>query len=73
MTEITGIRVRETIPDSDNVSRAVVSFARQNRITQIYVSNPDEPPWRFPWKRSLAQEVVRLASDTRVVVVSNRR
>jgi K+-sensing histidine kinase KdpD len=50
----------------------VVDFARRHRITQIYVSSPDQQPWRLFWRRSVPQQIVRLARDMRVVIVSNR-
>ena len=61
----------ETI-EGENVPEALVSFARHHKVTQIYITSPDEPSWQPLWKRSLAQQVVRLARDMRVVIVSNR-
>ena len=57
---------------TDNVAQAVVDFARQKHATQIYVSSPDQQPWRSLWARSIPQQIVRLARDMRVVIVSNR-
>jgi two-component system sensor histidine kinase KdpD len=58
--------------DSDRVAEAVVDFARSNAITQIYVSSPDQQPWHSFWSRSVPQQIVRLARDRRVVIVSDR-
>ena len=61
----------ETI-EGGSVAEALVGFARQHQVTQIYIASIDELSWRPPWKRSLAQQVVRLARDMRVVIGSNR-
>lgn len=60
------------VVDANNVAQAVVEFARSRRATQIYVSSPDQQPWRSFWVRSVPQQIVRSARDMRVVIVSNR-
>jgi len=57
---------------ADNVAQAVVDFARTRNVTQIYISSPDQQPWTSLWNRSIPQQIVRLARDKRVVIVSNR-
>jgi two-component system sensor histidine kinase KdpD len=58
--------------ESEDVAADVVDFARTRHVTQIYVSSPDQQPWRSFWRRSVPQRIVRLARDMRVVIVSNR-
>ena len=58
--------------NTDRVAQAVVDFARQKHASQIYVSSPDQQPWRSLWRRTVPQQIVRLARDMRVVIVSNR-
>jgi two-component system, OmpR family, sensor histidine kinase KdpD len=60
------------VVDAKSVAAAVVEFARSRHATQIYVSSPDQQPWRTLWSRSVPQQIVRLARDMRVVIVSNR-
>ncbi|MGH9630227.1 MAG: histidine kinase, partial [Bryobacteraceae bacterium] len=55
----------------DQVAETVVEFARR-RDTQIYVSSPDQQPRHSFWSRSVPQQIVRLARDMRVVIVSGR-
>ena len=66
------LHIATEVIDSDRVAEAVVEFARSKSITQIYVSNPDQQPWHALWSRSIPQQIVRLARDMRVVIVSNR-
>lgn len=55
-----------------DVAQAVVDFARARKVTQIYISSPDQQPWKSFWRRSVPQQIVRFARDMRVVIVSNR-
>ena len=66
------LHIATEVIDSDRVAEAVVEFARAKSITQIYVSSPDQQPWHALWNRSVPQQIVRLARDMRVVIVSNR-
>jgi two-component system sensor histidine kinase KdpD len=66
------LHITTEVIDSDRVPEAVVEFARSRGITQIYVSSPDQQPWRSFWSRSVPQQIVRLARDMRVVIVSDR-
>ncbi len=56
-----------------NVAQALVNFARENGVTQMYLSRPKETGWRLPFRRDLAQEVTRLAKDLEVTIVAERR
>lgn len=60
------------ILEAEPIASAVVEFARSRAVTQIYVSSPDRQPWFRFWGRSIPQQIVRLARDMRVVIVSNR-
>jgi two-component system, OmpR family, sensor histidine kinase KdpD len=56
-----------------DVARTLVEFARQRRVTQIFLARPQAGP-RLPFfGRDLVQRVVRLASDMQVTVVAERR
>jgi two-component system, OmpR family, sensor histidine kinase KdpD len=60
------------ILEAEAVASAVVDFARSRQVTQVYVSSADRQPWYRFWSRSIPQQIVRLARDMRVVIVSNR-
>jgi two-component system, OmpR family, sensor histidine kinase KdpD len=66
------LQIEVEVLESDAVAPAVVDFARRRRVSQIYTSSPDLQPWRSFWRRSIPQQIVRLARDMRVVIVSHR-
>jgi two-component system, OmpR family, sensor histidine kinase KdpD len=66
------LHIAVEVLNSTDVAQAVVDFARRSNATQIYISSPDQQPWRPFGNRSVPQQIVRLARDKRVVIVSNR-
>jgi two-component system sensor histidine kinase KdpD len=66
------LQINVHVLDADSVAPKVVEFACLKQATQIYVSSPDQQPWRSFWTPSVPQQIVRLARDLRVVIVSNR-
>jgi two-component system sensor histidine kinase KdpD len=60
------------VVQANDVAQAVVDFARKRNATQIYVSGHAQQPWKSFFNRSMPQQIVRLARDKRVVIVSDR-
>ena len=60
-----------TLPD-ENVPHAIAAFARENRITQIFLGRSAPRPWFKSLQETLVQRVVRLSSDTQVTIVAQR-
>lgn len=56
-----------------DVAGALVQFARENGVTQMYLSRPKEAGLMLPFQRDLAREVTRLAKDLEVTIVAERR
>jgi two-component system sensor histidine kinase KdpD len=56
---------------SKDPARAIVEFARQQNITQIYLGRAGGPQW-YSMLRSTAHRVVRLARDREITVVAER-
>jgi two-component system sensor histidine kinase KdpD len=56
-----------------NIAAALVEFARQNQITQIFLTRSARRSWTDWFSPSVLQQVVREASDMRVVIVADRR
>jgi two-component system, OmpR family, sensor histidine kinase KdpD len=56
-----------------DVAEALVKFARENGVTQMYLSRPKETGFMVPFRRDLAREVTRLAKDLEVTIVAERR
>lgn len=67
------LHIDTRILEGEDVASALVDFARANQITQIFVARPKRTPWTAAFGRSLVQRIVRLATDMRVTVVSDRR
>ena len=70
LTFARNLQIAVEVLDAEEVAPAVVDYARQRGVTQIYLSSPNEQG-SF-WRRSIPQQVVRLARDMRVVIVSSR-
>jgi two-component system sensor histidine kinase KdpD len=72
LTFARNLHISVEVLDADEVAEAVVTFARGKGATQIYVSSPDRQPRSSFLRRSIPQQIVRLARDMRVVIVSKR-
>lgn len=72
LTFARNLHIDVEVVDAGDVAEAVVDFARRRQATQIYVSSPDQHAWHTFGRRSIPQQIVRLARDMRVVLVSNR-
>ena len=66
------LHIDTRILDGEDVASTLVSFARANNVTQIFIARPQRTPWTAAFGRSLAQRIVRLATDMRLTVVSDR-
>jgi two-component system, OmpR family, sensor histidine kinase KdpD len=66
------LHINVQLLESEDAASALVDFARQNQITQIFVARPPDR-WSFPLlSRDFAQRIVALAKDMQVVIVSAR-
>ena len=54
-----------------DIARTLVDFARANRVTQIFLARPAERRFSV-FSRSLVQNIVELAKDMQIVIVSGR-
>ena len=67
------LHIETRILEGDDAARALIEFARPNRITQIYLARPPRRRWRVPlFSRDLLERVVGRAKDMQVVIVSPR-
>jgi len=64
------LHIETRILEGEDAARVLVEFARRNRITQIFLARPRERGFRIG--RNLAQQIVALATDMQVVIVSER-
>jgi two-component system, OmpR family, sensor histidine kinase KdpD len=66
------LRIETHLLSARDPVNALVSFARQHGVTQIYLLRPDEKSWRAPFTRNFVQRVARLAYDMEVTIVAQR-
>ena len=60
--------------EGTHLAQTLIDFARQNHITQVFVSRPSGRRGIMQkFHRSLVHEIVRLAGDMQVTVVAERR
>jgi two-component system, OmpR family, sensor histidine kinase KdpD len=64
------LHIEARILEGEDTAHVLVEFARRNRITQIFLARPRERGFRLG--RTLAQQIVALATDMQVVIVSER-
>jgi K+-sensing histidine kinase KdpD len=66
------MRIETRILKGDDLASTLVDFARYNNITQIYLTRPNESKWPSLFSRSLLMQIVGLARDMQIVIVSER-
>lgn len=67
------LRIETRILEGENAAETLVTFARRNGVTQIFLAKPPKPSLAILGKRNFVMEVVRLAKDRQVTVVADRR
>ncbi len=65
------LHIETRVLEGAGVARSVIDFSRRNQITQIYIARPRERSW-LPVTRDLVQQIVALAKDMQIVIVSGR-
>jgi two-component system sensor histidine kinase KdpD len=66
------MRIETRILKGDDLASTLVEFAHCNNITQIYLARPNERIWAHLFSRSILQQIVSLARDIQIVIVSER-
>jgi len=67
------LQIETRILPGEDVAQVLVDFARQHRITQVFLLRPKPPGWPLAFGRNLVQQVARLAQDMQVTIVAERR
>ncbi len=68
------LHIDTRVLDAEDAADALVAFAHTNGITQIFLSKPRKPNFRFfGTKQLLAMQVIRAARDIQVTVVADRQ
>ena len=64
------LQIETRILNGSDIAKTVVSFARKNQVTQIFVAQPGTRYWFR--RRNFTENIVRLAQDLQVTVVADR-
>ena len=66
------LHVKTHLFTGEDVADDLVSFSRQQGVTQIYLARPMVKSWDRLFKRDLVQRIARLARDMEVTIVAER-
>ncbi len=66
------LRLETRVIEGESVAAALVDFGRRNGITQIFLARPHLNRWTGPFQRDLVREIVNIAKDMQIVIVSER-
>lgn len=66
------MRIKTQVLKGKDPAQVLISFARDNQITQIFLARTHDQRRLFFWRKGLLQRIVRLAGDMQVVIVSER-
>ena len=67
-----GLQIETRIVGGSDIAKTVVEFARRHRVTQIFVAHSQTRLIERLRGRNFAENIVRLAQDLQVTVVSDR-
>jgi two-component system sensor histidine kinase KdpD len=73
MTFARNLQIEPRILQGEDVAQTLVAFARDNKVTQIFLARPQQKAWPVLFGRGLVERVVRLAHDIQVTIVAERR
>jgi len=66
------LRIETHLVDAAEVSRAIADFARQQRITQIFMGRSAPHPW-YRRRETVVQSVAAHSREMQVIIVASRR
>ena len=66
------LRIEARILEGADVATTLVEFARLNGVTHLFLARPRHSQWPSAFRRTLVQQVVRLARDMQVIIVADR-
>lgn len=66
------LQIETRVLEGQDVAETLVTFARQQRVTQIFIVRHNERTLRTWFAEGLVQQIVNLAQDMQVTVVADR-
>ena len=67
------LRIETRILNDEHVAERLVQFARDHRITQIFLARPQTSGHAWRSRNDVISQVLRLARDMQIIVVAERR
>jgi len=67
------LRIETHIVEGESVAQTIAEFARQERVTQIFMGRSAPLPWWKPLQETTVQQLVRRARDMQITIVAERR
>ena len=67
-----GLQVDTRVLTGEDIANTLVTFARQEQVTQIFIARQKERTLRSWFSEGLVQQIVNLAQDMQVTVVADR-
>ena len=67
------LHIDTRVVEGDRQPETLVGFARLQRVTQIFIARPQYSLWQRLFSTNLVHQIVRLAPDMRLTIVSDRR
>ena len=64
------LHIETRVLEGDDVATSLIDFARRNHITQVYLARPRHQARISRLRRDLVQQIVELAKDMQIVIVS---
>ncbi len=66
------LHIEARMLQGSDVARTLVEFARLNGITHLFLARPRQSQWPAAFRKTIVQQVVRLASDMQVIIAADR-
>jgi two-component system sensor histidine kinase KdpD len=66
------LQIETQILKGEDTASVLIDFARQHQITQIFVTRPQGRSWPLARSRDPVEQLIALAKDMQIVIVSDR-
>jgi two-component system sensor histidine kinase KdpD len=67
------LRIQTHVLQGEDIPGLIASFARSNKVTQIFMGRSGPRPWWRRFGENIVQQVVRMAKDMQITIVAERR
>jgi two-component system, OmpR family, sensor histidine kinase KdpD len=67
------LRIQTHILEGEDVAALIASFARAQKVTQIFMGRSSHRPWWRRFQENVVQRLARMARDMQITIVAERR